>query len=68
MNLPFKEFEHVGRERVADCYERCFGQITPQAASVLVNLAAIQPNDKVLDVACGPGYVAGLVLEKGVFF
>jgi len=65
MNLSFKEFEQKGWERVADVYHECFGSITPQAALALVNGAMIQQNDRVLDVACGPGYVAAIASEKG---
>lgn len=65
MNLSFKEFEQEGWERVADVYHECFGSITPQAALALANGAMIQQNDRVLDVACGPGYVAASASEKG---
>ena len=61
MNLSFKEFEQKGWERVADVYHECFGSITPQVALALANGAMIQQNDRVLDVACGPGYVAAML-------
>jgi len=65
LGLSFKEFEQQGWEKVADVYHECFGQITPKAALVLVDDAMIKQNDKVLDVACGPGYVAAITSEKG---
>ncbi len=65
MNLSFKEFEQQGWEKVADVYHECFGSITPKAALALANAAMIKHNDRVLDIACGPGYVAAIALEKG---
>ncbi len=65
MGLSFKEFEREGWERVADDYHDCFGQLTPMAALALINSALLKRNDKVLDIACGPGYVAALASEKG---
>ncbi len=65
MSLTFKEFEQQGWERVADAYHECFGLITPKAALALVNSAMVKQNDAVLDIACGPGYVAAFASEKG---
>jgi ubiquinone/menaquinone biosynthesis C-methylase UbiE len=65
MNLSFKEFEQRGWEKVADVYHECFGSITPKAALALANAAMIKQNDKVLDIACGPGYTAAVASEKG---
>lgn len=65
MDLSFKEFEQQGWERVADDYHECFGQITPKVALALVNSAMIQQNDRVLDIACGPGYAAAFASAKG---
>ena len=64
MHLSFKEFEHQGWEKVADAYHEGFSRITAQVASTLVNHAMINQNDKILDIACGPGYVASLASEK----
>lgn len=65
MDLSFKEFEQQGWEKVSDAYHECFGSITPKVALALVNSAMIKQNNKVLDIACGPGYVAALSHEKG---
>jgi len=65
MEQSFKEFELQGWENVAPTYHKSFGEITPKVASVLVDRAMIQPEDKLLDVACGPGYVGAYALEKG---
>ncbi len=67
MDLSFKEFEQQGREKVADVYQECFGQITFKAALALVDSAVIKQNDKVLDMACGPGYTGAIASEKGGF-
>lgn len=63
--ISFKEFEQQGWEKVADAYHDGFGKITNQVALELVNKAMIKDKDKVLDIACGPGYVAALAFEKG---
>lgn len=65
LSLSFKEFEKQGWEKVADAYHEGFGQITPKAALALVNSARIKQNDKALDIACGPGYVAAFASAKG---
>ena len=64
VNLSFKEFEHQGWEKVADAYHDGFSRITSQVASMLVQHAMISKNDKILDIACGPGYVASFAFEK----
>lgn len=64
MKLTFKEYEQQGWERVASEYDACFGKITPQAANALVEFAEIKKKSKVLDIACGPGYVASLAAKK----
>ena len=63
--LSFKEFELQGWESVAGAYHERFGKFTSQIASALIDKAILQPKDKVLDVACGPGYTAAFALEKG---
>lgn len=65
MTISFEEFELSGWESVAASYHKNFGEITNKAASVLIDKALIQERDKVLDVACGPGYVAACALKKG---
>lgn len=64
MDLSFKEFEQQNWERVADAYHEGFGRITPKVALALVNSAMIKESDRVLDIACGPGYVAAFASEK----
>ncbi|MGD0665808.1 MAG: class I SAM-dependent methyltransferase [Rhabdochlamydiaceae bacterium] len=64
MKLTFKEYELQGWERVANEYDACFGKITPQAANALVDFVEIKEKSKVLDIACGPGYVASLAAKK----
>ena len=50
--------------KVADAFHEGFSRITAQVASTLVDHAKINQNDKILDIACGPGYVASLASEK----
>ena len=64
MDLSFKEFEQQNWEKVADAYHEGFGRITANSATALVDNAKIKRNDKVLDIACGPGYVAAFASKK----
>jgi ubiquinone/menaquinone biosynthesis C-methylase UbiE len=59
----FKEFEHTGWELVADKYHQYFEQLTRQTIPVL--LEGINKGSKVIDIACGPGYVCEAAAEKG---
>jgi hypothetical protein len=64
MQLSFKEYELQGWENVATAYHNHFGKFTSEIASILVDRATIKPKDRLLDVACGPGYVGSYALEK----
>jgi SAM-dependent methyltransferase len=61
----FNEFEARGWEGRAGGYHRFFGEITGRAIPSLLDAAAVRAGARVLDVACGPGYVAAAAAERG---
>ena len=61
MNTVIDEFsrlEHTGWERVAGKYDDVWASLTTQFIDPLLRAARVMPGMTVLDVACGPGYVA----------
>jgi len=60
---PFWEFERAGWERAAEHYDICWTD-TLLFVEALLDAAAVGPGTRVLDVACGPGYVAAGALER----
>jgi ubiquinone/menaquinone biosynthesis C-methylase UbiE len=54
----FARFEHEGWERAADKYDTVWSSLTRQLIPHLVGDAGVAAGMSVLDVACGPGYVA----------
>ncbi len=61
----FHDFEHDGWERAAAHYGGAFGGLTAKAAGPLLDAAAVSAGTRVLDVASGPGYVAGEAAARG---
>lgn len=61
----FHDFEHAGWERAASEYDRRFGALTMQAIGPLLDAVGAAPGNRLLDVACGPGYVAAAALTRG---
>jgi SAM-dependent methyltransferase len=61
----FHEFEHAGWEKAATEYDRRFGELTMQSIGPLLDAAGAAPGLRLLDVACGPGYVAVAAARKG---
>jgi SAM-dependent methyltransferase len=54
---PFWEFERSGWERAAARYEECWTD-TALFVRPLLDAAAGRPGSRLLDIACGPGYVS----------
>ncbi len=61
----FRQFEHAGWQRLSDGYHRHWEALTTQAIPRLLTAAEITKGMRVLDVACGPGYVCGAATAWG---
>jgi SAM-dependent methyltransferase len=60
-----RAFEHAGWERAAHGYEASFATATRQFIPALLDAAAVGAGQSVLDIACGPGFVAAGAAERG---
>jgi ubiquinone/menaquinone biosynthesis C-methylase UbiE len=60
-----RAFEHAGWQRAAASYADSFAPATAPFIAPLLAAAAISPGARVLDVACGPGYVAAAAAVRG---
>jgi len=63
----FHEFEHAGWEDtdVVASYEREVVEVTRQSASALLAAGGVAAGARVLDVACGPGFLAAAAATQG---
>jgi ubiquinone/menaquinone biosynthesis C-methylase UbiE len=61
----FTKFEHEGWEKTAGVYQTTFGDVTQQSAGALLDALEVRAGMRFLDVATGPGYVAGLAARRG---
>jgi ubiquinone/menaquinone biosynthesis C-methylase UbiE len=61
----FAKFEHEGWQRVAGKYDSVWASSTRQFIPPLLDAAEVTGSMVVLDVGCGPGYVAGAAAERG---
>jgi SAM-dependent methyltransferase len=61
----FNAFEAAGWESKAAGYDGFFGQVTARLAEPLLDAVELRPGERVLDVATGPGYVAGRAAARG---
>lgn len=60
----YRAAEHAGYEQVAADYDRWLAAATAQFAEPLLDLAALQPGERVLDAACGPGVLTLRALPR----
>src|ERR1700722_3640565 len=63
--MTFHDFEQAGWQRAAAYYPETFGTLTARTAGPLLESVGIEPGMRVLDVATGPGYVAGAAAASG---
>src|SRR6478736_1965249 len=61
----FHEFEQQGWERAAAFYGEAFGALTSQTAGPMLDAVGASQGTRLLDVACGPGFIAGAAVERG---
>jgi SAM-dependent methyltransferase len=62
---PYRDFEHAGWERAAPFYAATFETITALFAEPLLEAVGAGPRTRVLDVACGNGFIAALAASHG---
>jgi SAM-dependent methyltransferase len=60
----FAEFERAGWERAASRYEQCWTD-TVLFVEALLDAAAVRAGSRLLDVACGPGFVSEAAAARG---
>lgn len=60
----FSRLEHEGWSRVAGWYDQSWGILTRQFIEPLLQAIDLRPGMRVLDVACGPGYVSQSIYLK----
>ena len=63
----FRDFEHAGwsDNSVAQSYHQHLGHVTVGCILDLLDAARFKRDDRVLDVACGAGYVAAAAHDRG---
>ena len=61
----FTAFEHDGWQGAADAYADAFGSLTTQCIEPLLDVLGTKAGTRLLDVACGPGYVAAAAAARG---
>jgi SAM-dependent methyltransferase len=61
----FAKFEHEGWQRVAGKYDSVWASSTRQFILPLLDSADVSGEMSLLDVGCGPGYVAAAAAERG---
>ena len=62
---PYRDFEFAGWERAAAAYADTFESATRLFADPLLDAAGVIQDARVLDAACGAGYVTQLAFERG---
>jgi SAM-dependent methyltransferase len=61
----FHDFEQAGWERAARFYVDSFGPLTIQTGPALLDAVGAARGTRILDVACGPGFIAAAAAERG---
>ena len=62
---PFHQFEQNGWEVAAAHYADAFGIVTIQTDDTLLDAVGAASGTRLLDVACGPGFVAAAAARRG---
>ncbi|MCG8692996.1 MAG: class I SAM-dependent methyltransferase [Minwuiales bacterium] len=61
----FRDFEQAGWQDLGQSYHAVTRDSTRHAAEHLLDAVDAGPGKRLLDIACGPGYSAGLAAERG---
>jgi ubiquinone/menaquinone biosynthesis C-methylase UbiE len=61
----FRNFEKTAHDRLAKTYHDAFSAVTNRAIEPLLNAARVDEGTRLLDVASGPGTLAGRAAERG---
>ncbi|HKY91499.1 MAG TPA: methyltransferase domain-containing protein, partial [Nevskiaceae bacterium] len=61
----FKDLEHAGWTTAVGDYDAAFARLTSQSVPAMLDAVKAGPGVRLLDVACGPGYVAGEAARRG---
>ena len=64
-SAEFHEFEQTGWQRAAEFYGDAFGGLTSQTAEAVLDAVEAARGTRLLDVACGPGFIAGAAARRG---
>src|SRR5262245_263546 len=60
----FHDFEQAGWERAAEYYVDAFAPLTRQTAESLLDAVGATAGSRVLDVACGPGFITAAAAAR----
>jgi len=60
-----REFSRQGWQNAAETYHDLWGNLTQQSVEPMLDALAVSPGCALLDVACGPGYVAAAAARRG---
>ena len=61
----FRRIEHAGWARLAGGYDMYFRDVAAQMIDPILDAAEVAAGARVLDLCCGPGYVAARARERG---
>jgi SAM-dependent methyltransferase len=61
----FRQFEHQGWQEIASRYHDGFAAVTTQSVNALLDAGHVTKGSRILDVACGPGYVTSAAALRG---
>lgn len=61
----FNAFEAAGWETKAADYDHYWPGLTSRLSDPLLDAVGVGPNTRVLDIACGPGHMAGRAVDRG---
>lgn len=63
--IEFHEFERQGWQEAAEKYQNLWGTLTAKAVQPMLDVLDVKAGGELLDVACGPGYVAAAAARRG---